>query len=437
MPHQVAVSVIAEIEGGQGKAEELKALLGSLHENRRRPPIVPFSELSGLHFARVFVLDEAVDLDGNPLAAKLVYLANVDAPVERHLKELAEKGADGLDRAFSFCQGYPPAGQRRAESRLAFLRRHQVKSQAFYVNGIGRSVDQIRSEAELRERIEAFLDGEDFSGQGPGEVRAAIQGFVRGEASLAWATQPAEPPSLAYRLKDLAHLLFLPALVLVFVVLPVVFLPFVFIPLFLGALLLFVIVLRWKEKTDVPDRSSAPLESIRAAREDEDFGVQNQIIAIGHFKRGLFRQVTAAAILWLTNWAARHYFTRGALSGLRTIHFARWVRLDGRHRMFFVSNYDGSLESYQNDFIDKAASGLNTIFSNGDGFPPTRFLFLDGIRDEQAYKRFLPTRQVLNQVWYSAYPDLSVINVNNNAAIRRDLFRSLGPEETRAWLRRL
>ena len=39
--------------------------------------------------------------------------------------------------------------------------------------------------------------------------------------------------------------------------------------------------------------------------------------------------------------------------------------------MFFSSNYDGSLESYMNDFIDKAAWGLNAIFSNGDGFPRT------------------------------------------------------------------
>ena len=47
-----------------------------------------------------------------------------------------------------------------------------------------------------------------------------------------------------------------------------------------------------------------------------------------------------------------------------------------------------------NDFIDKAAWGLNAIFSNGDGFPRTSFLFCGGIRDEKAYKRFLPTRQV-------------------------------------------
>ena len=95
----------------------------------------------------------------------------------------------------------------------------------------------------------------------------------------------------------------------------------------------------------------------------------------------------------MTDYAVRHIYNRGSLSGLSSIHFARWVSLDGRRRLFFTSNYDGSLESYMDDFIDKAAWGLNAIFSSGDGFPRTCFLFCGGITDEKAYKRFLPTRQ--------------------------------------------
>jgi len=371
------------------------------------------------------VADPAATLDGDPLPPKVVYLANVDASSKDHLEQLAERGAEGLDRVFSFCPDYPPTDRRNRETRLAFLRGHQVKSQAFYVNGIGRSVEQIRREAALRESIETFLDEKSLDAKTPKEARAAIQDFVRKEPSLAWALKPAAPPSLAFRLKRLADLILLPALLLLFLPLILLSLPFA------------IVLLRYPAERDVPDRSSASLESIRAAREDEDFGVQNQIIAVGHFKRGLFRQIIAATVLRATEWTCRHYFVEGKLSGLSTIHFARWVRIDGKHRMFFVSNYDGSLESYQNDFIDKAASGLNAIFSSGDGFPYTRFLFMDGIRDEQAYKRFLPTRQVLNQVWYSAYPELSVINVNNNAKIRQGLFDPLSTEETRRWLRRI
>ena len=109
--------------------------------------------------------------------------------------------------------------------------------------------------------------------------------------------------------------------------------------------------------------------------------------------------------------------------------------LDGRRRLFFTSNYDGSLESYMDDFIDKAAWGLNAIFSSGDGFPRTCFLVCGGITDEKAYKRFLPTRQVQSQVWYSAYPHLTTKNIANNAAIRQGLSGQMNEEDTRTWLR--
>jgi hypothetical protein len=89
-----------------------------------------------------------------------------------------------------------------------------------------------------------------------------------------------------------------------------------------------------------------------------------------------------------------------------------------------------------NDFIDKAAWGLNAIFSNGDGFPTTNYLFCRGITDEKAYKRFLPTRQVQSSVWYSAYPSLTTKNIANNEAIRRGLSENMNEEQTRLWLRR-
>ena len=106
--------------------------------------------------------------------------------------------------------------------------------------------------------------------------------------------------------------------------------------------------------------------------------------------------------------------------------------------MFFSSNYDGSLESYMNDFIDKAAWGLNAIFSNGDGFPRTSFLFCGGITDEQAYKRFLPTRQVPSRVWYSAYKqpvdeEHRQQRGDSGRALRHRSMR----DQTNAWLRAL
>ena len=100
-------------------------------------------------------------------------------------------------------------------------------------------------------------------------------------------------------------------------------------------------------------------------------------------------------------------FTRADLAGVKTIHFARWIVLDDGRRVIFTSNYDGSLESYMDDFIDKVALGLNASFSNGVGYPRTRFLFFDGARREQEFKDYLRRHQIPTQVWYSAYPHLT------------------------------
>ena len=64
-------------------------------------------------------------------------------------------------------------------------------------------------------------------------------------------------------------------------------------------------------------------------------------------------------------------------------------------------------------------------------------LFFDGARREQEFKDYLRRHQIPTQVWYSAYPHLTARNIENNAYIRSGLFGTLGPADTKAWLRRL
>jgi hypothetical protein len=145
------------------------------------------------------------------------------------------------------------------------------------------------------------------------------------------------------------------------------------------------------------------------------------------------------AVLRLVNYFTRHVFNHGSLARVRSIHFARWVAIDDRRRLIFASSYDGSLESYMDEFIDKVAWGLNAVFSNGVGYPRTRWLVLDGANDERAFKTFLRNRQIPTHVWYSAYDELSTINIENNAAIRAGLTGAEAPNraEAEAWLARL
>ena len=422
MSHQEALTVIARIRPGQ--VQTVKGILGTIAEHRGRWDIVPFAKLANVHFARFVVFDETTDLDGNPIPAQLAMMTNVDAPLDAHLRDLTTTCGDGLDTVFDQCEDYPAAAGRTPAARHAFLRRHHTRARAFYVNRQGRTVQQIVREEQLRRSINDYLDSADLSRHTPEMIRGAIVALVAGRTDLRWALNPPTLPSTMWRVREIVNLLVSPLVAIA--LLPVL--------LLLSPVLL--LLLRGHERRDIPDTSRAPAETVRRLRADEDFWMQNQVTAAGLFKPGWFRFLLATAILQLTDYAVRHIYTRGSLSGLSSIHFARWVPLDGRRRLFFSSNYDGSLESYMDDFIDKAAWGLNAIFSSGEGFPRTCFLFCGGITDEKAYKRFLPTRQVQTSVWYSAYPHLTTKNIANNAAIRQGLSGHMSADETRTWLRR-
>jgi hypothetical protein len=45
------------------------------------------------------------------------------------------------------------------------------------------------------------------------------------------------------------------------------------------------------------------------------------------------------------------------------------------------------------------------------GYPP------DGARDLPAFKRFLRNHQVPSEVFFSAYPDVTVLNLRNDIAL--------------------
>jgi len=89
----------------------------------------------------------------------------------------------------------------------------------------------------------------------------------------------------------------------------------------------------------------------------EDHNITNQFSAMGSMKPGLFRRWTTSFLLRAVNYTTRHIYDRGHLSRVPTIHFARWVFLDDKKRLFFASNYDGSLDSYMDDFINKVGWG--------------------------------------------------------------------------------
>jgi hypothetical protein len=242
------------------------------------------------------------------------------------------------------------------------------------------------------------------------------------EAGSALPLTALETPSLYRCVREGAHFLLLPALALLLA------------PFLIPALPFLVILLRWRETHDlvVAPVSSRERNRLLAALEDRD--VTNQYSAIGSLKPGRFRRWLTMAILWVIGWGARHIYAKGRLARVNTIHFASWTFLDDKRRVYFASNYDGSREAYNDDFINKVAFGLNLSFSNGLGYPRTRWLILGGARHEQDFKRYLFHHQIPTQVWYKAVPGLSTYDMARNARIRQGYEAQPSGDALRRWI---
>ena len=291
-----------------------------------------------------------------------------------------------------------------------------------------RTVEETRQEECLRLALRDYLRrSPDFEKCSPREIHQALRAFVKEEvaAGRLKLTAPAATP-LSWTLR---HSLDWAALILL-IVLGVLTLPVTIIPLLLAAW-----KLRSLENSDpeYSPRPDAQWAGNLALLEDHD--VTNQFSAMGTLKPSWFRGAIAAAVLHIIDLAARTLYTRGLLARVHTIHFARWVYLDNRQRMYFASNYDGSLEAYMDDFINKVGFGLNVVFSNGVGYPRTAWLLLKGSKNEQKFKYHLRRHQLPTEVWYNAHAGLTAFDLHRNSRIRNGLETStLSEQQCREWV---
>jgi len=447
---QHAFMVVTTIEPGHtAPLEELlkKMVEGDVEDN----PWVPFKLLKTIHFARWFILPESEDLKGHLISDQLILSTNFDGPLDEHLAELVDvAGESGLDEIYRHCKGYP--ANPTNDDRIAYLLGNHARYSAFYVGTVGRTVTQIRQESELRDAIQVFLDSRSgWDSREPSDIRKAIQEyvFVERKDDFEWAQTPPPPwltPRIQFIKNNLVRML-VTVVVLIVVLLAVGLIPLngflVSVGVILALVLVFLAVLRYKEERDqeFPLDYSCPTRDLI---DREDHIVQNQLTIINYMKPGFFRLTTERVVQAAVNFLARYFLNEGMLGGIPSIHFARWVIIDDGRRLLFMSNFDGSWENYLGDFVDKAADGLTAVWSNTvhdkveNGFPKTKWLFLKGgARDEQRFKAYSRACQVTTDVWYSAYKELSVQNINNNSMIHAGLYGDLSPKEITEWLNRL
>ncbi len=194
------------------------------------------------------------------------------------------------------------------------------------------------------------------------------------------------------------------------------------------------LVLRRMERQDVPEDRRPDAEILARVFDRENHTAQNHLAGLFVMKPGLLRKLAIRFAFLIGGRSVARIFRPGFLGQLGTIHFARWVTVPGTGDLLFLSNYDGSWESYLEDFITRSSAGLTVIWSNTVGFPRTRNLFQGGATDGTRFKNWARRWQIPTGFWYSAYPDLTMAAVRRNAAIRQGLAAALTEDEAHQWL---
>jgi hypothetical protein len=448
--HPSTTTIVIPVKAGREKA--LDEYLTAVGCNRSSKLFKGLASMGSIHYAR-FVLLPAE----NGFGALLAFESNHDGDDDEHLSELACFLATELDRMFDFCDGYPECPDHGKRTR--FLRRHAVSGVTPYRGHPNLPVAMIKNDMALKKAIANFVDAE--TGRGglagtPAEIRDAIRLHVDdNHKHLERGSYPRELPSwLSFGLVVVGLLIGISGFSAILLVLalgisgPAIFAAWAgtFIGLVLLVLAGYLAFGRWVRGIERLERAESDKKRGLVIREPdrrmreifwtEDRQTQNALTHVAIVKKTPGRPLVLWIILTAVRLLAAMLYVRGKLGSIDSIHCARWIPIDGGRRLLFFSNYDGSWESYLGEFVDKLPFWLTAVWSNTEDFPTTTDRFGgNGARDEEWFKRWTRTRQHYTHLWYAAYPNLSVQNVNDNAALREGLTRPLGDKELRAWLR--
>jgi deferrochelatase/peroxidase EfeB len=421
---------------------------------------------SGTHFASLHAIPA-----GSGEGGHLVLEFSADGTEERALARITSQISEELEPIFSQATDW-----RAGDSLLAYLRGHRItvghglfSSPGLAHSGTpGMNVGRIRKERELAQEVTRLLAGQPRDRRAIDRL-AAVRAAIRQGNTYAWALEQASAPLstipavstprlivqlilsflrtyfwpigllllgwsayVAVAAYPITRPAICPAIVAGLIALAKGLL--VAVPSLIVFLLALYLLLRRAETRDWVDERWPERATLAAILERENRGAQNHMLSVTRRKPGIVRWFTIRFAFWGSVELVRRVFRPGFLEEIGTIHFARWVTVPGTRDFLFFSNYDGSWESYLEDFITRAHFGLTGVWSNSIGFPRSANLIQGGASDGERFKRYARRSMQPTPFWYSAYPDLTTAHIRTNAIIRRGLAAALSDEEASDWL---
>ena len=388
-------------------------------------PRIDFCRSRRIHFARFAILDHA---DRGADRKRLLYSSCYDGDLDGHLAELMEITSE-MEAIWGGCEAYTGTAH-----FAAFIRAHTQEPEAFYVAFRDETVERIQQSIALRRGVQPLLD---LPSAGP--LAAILPKLLSDEPD--WVDGIRRGSAAAVRAITNAAARVIRALPIVVDLARAIARCGVH-NVFAGAQRITAsldryAVLRWlnritRNRLRAPrsayssvalDNCDAPLPFVPGDEFPigladavlptfrEDVVTQNQLTLITVVQPGQISRVRG--VMSAIDSYSRRLSPPGSLIGISTIHFVKWLVIDEGRRLMMVSDYDGSWENYIDEFAEMILSGLDAIWETSYGYPP------DGARDLPAFKRFLRSHQVPSEVFFSAYPEETVLNIASDRAFAR------------------
>jgi hypothetical protein len=397
------VTVLAALHpGAEAPLRGVLRVIGDDIKGKRLAPgraHVDFAGSRAIHFARFAIL---TDPDHGPGRMRLLYAAIYDGELAAHLAELVSITSD-MDAIWGGCEGYSGI-----DGFSAFIMQRTQPAAAYYIAFRDETAVSIRQAIIARRNLQAQQDSLAL------RLPAIRPGFGEGLRRF-WRALPL-PWDGAQALARYGFKTVFQATKRITAGLD----RYMIFRLFNAVTRNRLPALSSNFSSVATDTFAAPAPlaagdeipvAVAAAPPGfrEDVVSQNQltlVTVIDPAKVGRVRAAMAAIDSF-----AKRLSPPGSLIGISTIHFVRWMLIDGGRRLMLVSDYDGSWESYIDEFAEMILSGLDAIWETSLGYPP------DGARDVPAFKRFLRNHQVPSEVFFSAYPEETVLNILNDTAL--------------------
>ncbi|MGA6973732.1 MAG: hypothetical protein WBY93_19040 [Candidatus Binatus sp.] len=402
--------------------DALDRLLSGIGHDVEKNQYLRFAEIAALHMAGIVIA--AQDPRFPPI---LIFESNFDGTADEYLHALIDHGRAGIDAIYSKCEGYPSENARTNASVMAHLREHSLPAAAFFVGLPGQTVASIRNAIAVREEINRFLDAEvdknSIQGLSAFEIRDRIVAHLEHDSPV----KPEIPQATFSSYRRVAQRNTIIAC-LVGLIVGVILSPL------LIAWILAVRYLEVREQKMAP-QPDPPVDERTYAM--EDLFTQNHLATIGVVKDNPVRRFTIRTAVAAVGIMFQRLLLRGGFGGVFTLHFAHVVWLDEGRRILLLTGYDGSALEYLGNFTDSAGFYLNGAYGNVNNYPACRWLIGRGAASANGFANWGRQHMQYTPVFYSAYPQETVLNLMNDLDIRDHLAAARSEREVERLLKLL